>query len=162
MCSSNSSMKLAYLEFSSAEQLSINLQSVDLTVQEALNGARLLRSHLESLCSEEHFDHFYELASQESYSLTNEPCLPRQRKAPKRYDEGSQPHYFDCPKSRYRHSYYDILDLAAGEIERRFTHDDLKIVTQIEELLINAGNGVLNDSFDPSLHIYLENDIDLE
>ena len=155
-------LKLAYLVFSLAEQLSINLQSVDLTVQEALNGARLLRSHLESLRSEEHFDHFYELACQESYSLTNEPCLPRQRKAPKRYDEGSQPHYFDCPKSRYRHSYYEILDPAAGEIERRFTHDDLKIVTQIEELLINAGNGVLNDSFDPSLHIYLENDIDLE
>ena len=67
---------------------------------------------------------------------TNEPCLPRQRKAPKRYDEGSQSHYLDCPKSRYRHSYYEILDLAAGEIERRFTHDDLKIVTQIEELLV--------------------------
>ena len=33
-------LKLAYLVFSSSEQLSINLQSVDLTVQEASNGAK--------------------------------------------------------------------------------------------------------------------------
>lgn len=48
-------MKLAYLVFSSAEQLSINLQSVDVTVQEALNGARLLRAHLQTLRNDGHF-----------------------------------------------------------------------------------------------------------
>ena len=39
-------LKLAYLVFSSAEQLSVNLQAVDITVQEALKGAELLIAHL--------------------------------------------------------------------------------------------------------------------
>ena len=72
-------LKFAYLVFSSAEQLSINLQSVDLTVQEALNGARLLRTHLQTLRNDRHFDRFYESVWQESLTLTDKPCLPQQR-----------------------------------------------------------------------------------
>lgn len=53
-------LKLAYLVFSTAEQLSINLQSVDLTVQEALNSARLLRTHLQTLHNDGYFDRIYE------------------------------------------------------------------------------------------------------
>ena len=69
-------LKLAYLGFFLAEQLSINLQSVDLTVQEALNGARLSRTHLQTLRNDRHFDRFYESVWQESLTLTDEPCLP--------------------------------------------------------------------------------------
>ena len=69
-------LKLAYLVFSLAEQLSINLQSVDLTVQEALNGARLSRTHLQTLRNDRHFDRFFESVWQESLTLTDEPCLP--------------------------------------------------------------------------------------
>ena len=43
------SLKLANLFFSAAEQLSVNLQSVEITVQEALNGAQLLTNHFRSL-----------------------------------------------------------------------------------------------------------------
>ena len=41
-------LKLAHLIFSTCEQLSINLQSVDITVQEAIKGAQLLVKHLKS------------------------------------------------------------------------------------------------------------------
>ena len=155
-------LKLAYLVFSAAEQLSINLQSVDLTVQEALNGARLLRTHLQTLRNEGHFDRFYDSVCQESSTLTDDAFLPRQRRAPRRYDEGAQPHHFDSPKARYRHAYYEVLDLAIGEIERRFDHNDLKTVKQIEVLLVNAGNGVLTHSIDPELQSYLKDDFDLD
>lgn len=155
-------LKLAYLCFSAAEQLSINLQSVDLTVQEALNGARLLRSHLQTLRNDGYFDSFYDSVCQQSSILTDDPYLPRQRRAPRRYDEGAQPHNFDSPKARYRHVYYEVLDLAIGEIERRFDHKDLNTVTQIEMLLVNAGNGVLADSLDPGLESYLKDDFDLD
>ena len=53
------------------------------------------------------------------------------------------------------------MDLAVGEIERRFNHNDLNTVKQIEMLLVNAGNGVLTDSFDPGLESYLKDDFDL-
>ena len=42
-------LKLAHLVFSSAVQLSINLQLVDITIQEALNGAELLSSHFKMI-----------------------------------------------------------------------------------------------------------------
>ena len=58
--------------------------------------------------------------------------------------------------------YYEVLDLAVGEIERRFNHNDLNTVKQIEMLLVNAGNGVLTDSFDPGLQSFLKDDFDLE
>lgn len=43
------SLKLSYLVFSFAEQLSINLQAKDITIQEAVKGAELLTTHLRSL-----------------------------------------------------------------------------------------------------------------
>ena len=58
--------------------------------------------------------------------------------------------------------YYEVLDLAAGEIERRFDHDDLNTVKQIAILLANAGIGVQTDFFDPGLQSYLQDDFDLE
>ena len=42
-------LKLSYLLFSVTEQLSINLQAKDITIQEAVSGAKLLVSHLKSL-----------------------------------------------------------------------------------------------------------------
>ena len=39
-------LKLAYTVFSAAEQFSVNLQAKDITVQEAIRGAKLLVSHL--------------------------------------------------------------------------------------------------------------------
>ena len=142
-------LKLAYLVFSSSEQLSINLQSVDLTVQEALNGAKLLRTHLQSLRNDGYFNRFYESVCQDSTTFTDEPGLPRQRKLPRRYDGG------ESPKARYRHTYFEVLDLVVGEIERRFDHDDLPSVKLIELLLLKAGNGELTDSFHPLVQLFV-------
>ncbi len=52
-------LKLAYLIFSASDQFAINIQSVDITVQEASQGAKALASHMQFLRSEEKFDHFY-------------------------------------------------------------------------------------------------------
>ena len=49
-------LKLAYLIFSAAEQLSINIQAKDITVQEAVCSARLLTTYLRSLRNEKKFD----------------------------------------------------------------------------------------------------------
>ena len=42
-------LKFAYLVFSATEQFSINLQAKDITIQEAINGDKLLTAHLKSL-----------------------------------------------------------------------------------------------------------------
>ena len=154
-------LKLASLVYSAAEQLSSNLQSVDITVQEALNGARLLIHHLKVLRDDNHFNCFYDSVCQESASLTEEPCLPRQRKLPRRFDDGSAAHQYENPKSRYRHLYFEVLELAAGEVDRRFDHEDLHTMKEIKLLLLNAGNGENLDSFHPLVSSFLQNDFDL-
>lgn len=51
-------LKLAYLIFSAAEQLSINLQAKSTTVQEETRGANLLHAHFKSQRIESKFDFF--------------------------------------------------------------------------------------------------------
>lgn len=98
------SLKLGYLIFSAAEQLSINLQSKDITIQEAIRGATLLSSYLQSLRNEEKFNAFYDQILHESSTLTEEPSLPRRRKVPQRLDDGSSGHVYETPKEKYQHA----------------------------------------------------------
>ena len=46
-------LKLAHFIFAAAEQFSTNLQSKDITIQEAIRGSELLISHLKSLVSQD-------------------------------------------------------------------------------------------------------------
>ena len=133
------SLKLSFVVFAAAEQLSINLQAKDTTVGEGLKGARLLRSHLSTLRSDNKFSAFYDDVLQSSQGLTDDPVLPRYRKIPRRLEDGSQPHRFASPKDRYRHAYFEALDQACGEIERRFDQSDLRICC--------AGNRVSPNQF---------------
>ena len=66
----NCHLKLSYLLFSVSEQLSINLQAKNITVQEAVRGANLLVSHLQSLRTDAKYNAFYEKVIR---SLTSEP-----------------------------------------------------------------------------------------
>ena len=68
--------------FFASEQFSINLQAKDITIQEAITGAKLLSTHLRSL--------------------------------------------------RYRHAYFEMLELTVGEVERRFDQADLLTINDLE------------------------------
>ena len=76
-----------------------------------------------------------------SEGLTDEPVLPRYRKAPRRLDEGAQPHRYHTPKDRYRHAYFEVLELASGEVVKRFDQSDLGVIQETESLLLRAANG---------------------
>ena len=128
-------LKLSYLLFSVTEQLSINLQAKDITIQEAVSGAKLLVSHLKSLRTDAKYNAFYEEVIRTSQGVTSEPTLPRQRKLPRRLDDGANPHVYLTPKDRFRHKYFETLDLAVGEIERRFKQEDIGIIRSLELFL---------------------------
>ena len=110
------SLKLAHQIFS-AKQLSISLQAKDYTVQDAVQGASLLSSHLHSLRNEQRFNIFHEEVTTASLDLTDEPCLPRNRKVFKQFDGGEPAHRYANPKVRYRQAYFEALELAAGGVE---------------------------------------------
>lgn len=141
--------------FSSSEQFSCNLQAKNMTVQEATHGADLLISRMKSLRTEAKFNDEIE---QESRCLTEEPIIPHYQKMPKRYDEGSNPHQYQSPKDCYRHAYFEVLEVIAGEIEHRFDHPDLEIIKDIENLVISFSNGATFDISD-RVSRYFENDI---
>uniref|UniRef100_A0A1X7UBN5 DUF4371 domain-containing protein n=1 Tax=Amphimedon queenslandica TaxID=400682 RepID=A0A1X7UBN5_AMPQE len=96
-------LKVSYLIFSNSEQLLTSMQAKNTTVSDATNGAHLLVTHLKSQRTESSFETFYEFVLKAFSELTDEPCLPKYRKTPKRFDDGSQPHQYQTPKERYRH-----------------------------------------------------------
>ena len=120
----------------------------------------MLNSRMKSLRTEDKFSLFYEEVQKQSNSLTEEPVLPRYRKTPKRYDAGVTPHRYQSSEDRYRHSYFEVLEVVSGVIERRFDQQDLKIIKDIEQSLINASNG---EAFDisASVSIFLGDDMDI-
>ena len=73
-------------------------------------------------------------------------------------DNRVQPHCYQVPKDRYRHLYFEALELAFGEVERRFEQPDFAVIENLESSLIRTANGesvVLGES----LLRYLEGDI---
>jgi hypothetical protein len=152
-------LKLAHLLFSASEQFSTNLQAKDTSIYNATHGAELLVTHYNSLRHESQFNHFYDCVLQQSSGLTDEPSLPRYRKRPRRYDSGDDPHNYTEPKDRYRHLYFEVLELASGEIERRFKQSDFNVIQDLESVLLKAANGE-KVAPDEALMTYLEKDID--
>lgn len=124
----------------SAEQVSLNIQAKDITVQEAVCGAQLLKTHLGSMRNEAKFDAFYSEVILDSINLTSEPALPCQRKRPRTLDDGASPHRYKTLKDRHRHMYFEVTELNAGEVEKRFIQNDLGIVNEIESILIKFAN----------------------
>ena len=95
-------LKLSHLLFSATEQASQTLKTKDTTVQEALECANIAKSYLKGQREDGAFEVFYSRIVAESQILTcSEPVLTRFRKAPKRLDDGAQPHRFATPKGAF-------------------------------------------------------------
>ena len=63
------------------------------------------------------------------------------------------------PKERHRHMYFEVTELTAEEVERRFHQKDLGTINDIESLLLDCDNG---GSIPVSIKTYLEDDFDLD
>ena len=98
--------------------------------------------------AESKFDAFYAVLEQ-SVGWTEEPCLPRYRRTPRRLDDGEHPHNYQVPKDRYRHIYFEVLVLVYGEIEKRFDQADFRVMQSLDNLFLRAANGSLSS---PYLH----------
>lgn len=58
--------------------------------------------------------------------------------------------------------YYEVCELAAGEVERRFIQKDMGIINDIEASLIESANGKNQTSIGKDLETYLKEDFDIE
>lgn len=59
------------------------------------------------------------------------------------------------PKDRFRHKYFETLELAVGEIERRFNQEDIGVINSLESFLIDNANDN-STSMPDNLETYLK------
>ena len=93
---------------------------------------------LKSLRNDACFDLFWKktTASAEEQHI-NSP-LPRQRKLPRRLDDGSAGSFHETVEEHYRVIYFEALDVITSCIEDRFNQPGYKIYGQVQLLLLNA------------------------
>ena len=96
---------------------------------------------MKTLRSDANFDLFWKKAElRRSEWNVEEPQLPRRRKTPRRYDEGSEGTFSTTVEDLYRPVYFEVIDLAVSSITSRFDQKDFRIYYNIE-LLFKAASG---------------------
>ena len=153
-------LKLSFFVFSVTEQLSITLQGQNTTLYEAKHASSLSESYLRKQRSDSAYDVFYDNILKESQNLTAEPVLPRQRKLPKRLDNGADSYEFQSPKDYFRQKYFEVLDIVTNEINRRFDQRDFCVASDLEKMIIDAANGNVNTIPETVRSMY-EKDLDM-
>ena len=122
------------------DNLSRTLQKKDFSAAEGQITMEQTKRTLMSIRSDTSFDLFWEkVTSMASDSDVNDPVLPRRRKVPRRFEEGSAPpEYPSTPKDMYRKVYFEALDLLVQTIQDRFDQPGYKMYRCIEALLLKA------------------------
>ena len=91
--------------------------------------------------NEDSFNLFWEHTLMRQAKIdVNDPVLPRKRKTPARFEQGSSTTYtsFESPKDLYRQKYYNAYDFVISAIQDRFNQKDFKVYKSIQELLIKS------------------------
>ena len=135
-------LELGYLIFSASEQVSKVLQGKNISLQDALSAVNVAKEYYKRQRKEETFNFFYERVVKKAEELkVDSPRLPRYRRRPARFEDGSHPHQFTTAKDYHRHLYYQACDLLVRELEDRFQQKDLlQNALPLESVLIRAAN----------------------
>ncbi len=111
-----------------ADYFSRSLQTRTLSAAEGQQIAKMTIQTLKSLRTDSSFDLFWSKIRKKAADLdVDEPQLPRRRRIPPRFDEGtSEGDYHSDVKAYYRLSYYEAIDLIVNCIENRFNKPGYK------------------------------------
>ena len=134
------------------DKLSQTLQQPKLSSVEGHGVAMLTAKTLADLRTETNFDLFWQkVVDRRGQMDVDEPQLPRRRKVPRRFEQGSAPAEFAAtPKDFYRRVYFEALDLAVTSIRERFNQKGFKTFSGLEQLLFKACRG---ECFDEELEL---------
>lgn len=135
-----------------ADNLSATLQTRKLSAAEGQSVAAMTINTLKGLRTEREFALFWSLVTKRAADNdVDEPRLPRRRKAPRRFEEGSaDPTYPETSEAYYRPIYFEALDFIVSAITDRFDQRDYRIYAKSEQLLLKASNG---DDFTDELEV---------
>ena len=149
-------LKLSHLIFSATEQLSLNLQAKDTTLQEAIQASKLALEYIQRQRTDAAFDSFFSHVVADCKDLTDPPTLPRQRRQPQLMDTGGTSHTFNNPELYFRQKYFEVLDTVGGELKHRFQQDrGMPMAAALEKVLLDATQETLtDDSLPRELEMY--------
>ena len=117
--------------------------------------ADMTKRTLLGIRSEQCFDLFWEKVNRMAGEVDiSDPVLPRKRKVPQCFEEGSAPPEFhSTPKDLYRQVYYEALDLLVQAIGDRFDQSGYKTYCCLEALILKA---VKREDFSEELKTVLD------
>ena len=155
---------LGELVLKHTDNLSRTLQHVSMSAAEGQQIAAMTVATLNSMRSDDQFDHFWDQTLLKAQELSvNEPQLPRQRKVPRRYDNGTACGDFpSTPKAHFKPVYFEAIDLITNCVQERFDQPGYRIYKSLETLLIKASKREeFQDSLDQVCAFY-HDDFDKE
>lgn len=123
-----------------SDNLSATLQKEEMSAAQAQNIAQMTLTALSSLRSDESFSLFWNKGLMLSKEVgVNEPTLPRQKKAPSRFENSSDGHYFPTDvKEHYRTIYFLAIDTLTACLQDRFDQSDFNMYAKLEQVLLKS------------------------
>ena len=133
---------LGELLLNHTDNLSKTLQHTSMSAAEGQKIAKMTVCTLHSIRSDPNFELFWQKVTKLAAELdVDEPALPRQRKRPRRYEDGTgEAHFSENVKDFFRHIYFEALDLVISGINSRFDQPGYNIYSKLEDLLVKATN----------------------
>ncbi len=124
------------------DNLSKTLQHQSLSAAQAQGIVELTVKTLKGMRTDEAFKLFFEVVERlREHTNTEEPTLPRKRKAPMRLEVGEGEHYHSpTVQDHYRQQYFEAVDLVVASIQDRFEQPGYAIYKNLEALLLKAAN----------------------
>ena len=125
------------------DKLSKTLQNPELSSVEGHEIALLTMATLQDVRSDRDFSLFWEKVELRRVQWdVEEPQLPRKRKVPTRYEQGScEAQFHSTAKDLFRQVYFEAIDLAVSSIKNRFDQPGFKVYSNVEQLLFRACSG---------------------
>ena len=121
------------------ENLNKMLQSSTTTVGGMIEAVDVCIQSLNSLRNPDKFKEIFDLTEEfiESNDLDDIP-VERQRKIPKRIDQGADNHRFASPEEKYRVEYYSVMDSTMQLLKQYFDSPDIREYKCMCDMLIKG------------------------
>ena len=148
---------LGELLLNHTDNLSKTLQHTSMSAAEGHSIAKMTVCTLQSMRSDPNFELFWQKVTKHAAELdVDEPALPRQRKRPRRYEDGiGEAHFSENVKDFFRRIFFEALDLVISGINSRFDQPGYKIYSKLEDLLVKAANNEeYNDEYQFIIDFY--------
>ena len=129
--------------FSHTDNLSKTLQKTKMSAVSGQRVANVTKQVLEKMRNNECFKSFYDtvLVKSKQHPSVSEPALPRQRRAPSRFEIGTgAPSYPTTPQDHYRRVYFEAIDLMVNAIDLRFNQASYRVYEKMESFLVKCLN----------------------